>query len=134
MSTDLVNDVREFNNKFGVPMHDGPHLLPEPDWQYRVKFLQEEMTEMIEAARRGDGLEVADGLVDLIYVAIGTALIMGIPIQAVWDEVHSANMRKERSPASAHMSKRGHHWDVTKPLGWVGPDLGRLMPNWNFDD
>jgi predicted HAD superfamily Cof-like phosphohydrolase len=69
-----------------------------------------------EGGRREALAEVADGLADLIYVAVGAALELGIPLAAVWDEVHTANMRKTTGEKRADGKQM-------KPAGWVGPDV-----------
>jgi predicted HAD superfamily Cof-like phosphohydrolase len=64
--------------------------------------------------------ESLDGLVDLVYVAIGTAYMHGFDFQSAWDRVHEANMKKIRAP-SAEASKRKSSFDVVKPEGWEPP-------------
>jgi len=43
---------------------------------------------------KGDLVGVADGLADVLYVVIGTAVAYGIDIQEVFDEVHRSNLSK----------------------------------------
>lgn len=42
----------------------------------------------------GDVAETVDGLCDLIYVALGTAVAMGVDLWPVFREVHRSNMTK----------------------------------------
>lgn len=130
-SPDLIRDVRDFGVKYGLPLSDDPHLLALADWRYRYGFLQEEMAETDQAYHEGDLAGVADGLIDLIYVAIGTLQLMGVPVAEGWNEVQRANMAKERVP-SAEGSKRGHGWDVRKPAGWKPPDWDRVLRDATF--
>lgn len=123
---DLIGDVRAFGEKFGLPLSNTPHLLEQDDWMYRFQFLEEEMAETFQAHQARDLAGVADGLIDLIYVAIGTLQLMGIPVAEGWREVQRANMAKERTP-SAEESKRGHAWDIRKPPGWEPPDWRRVL-------
>lgn len=60
----------------------------------RRKLITEEFGEYVEAEEADDMTEVADALADMIYVIIGTALSYGIPIDAVFNEVHRSNMTK----------------------------------------
>lgn len=83
----------------------------------RAAFLHEELDEFCVASGEGDIVGVADALADLIYVALGTAYKMGLPFDAIWDAVHSANMHKV-----AGKTKRGNKIDAAKPEGWVGPE------------
>ena len=119
--------VGHFHEKFGLPrltQNCSPQHLHTDDMDFRVKFLQEELDEIREADENEDLLGVADGLADLIYVACGTAHLMGIDLDRVFQEVHNANMKKQRAVTKDDVrSTRHHRWDVVKPEGWVGPDI-----------
>lgn len=93
---------------------------------FRVTFLVEELLEYCEAARRYDLAGQLDALVDLIYVACGTAVFQGFPLNAAWERVHAANLRKVPALVRSD-SKRGSVYDVVKPDGWVAPDLRDLV-------
>lgn len=41
-----------------------------------------------------DKVQVADGIADLLYVVIGTAVACGIDIEPIFQEVHRSNMTK----------------------------------------
>lgn len=120
-------DVGEFNRKFGLPVQSAGReagLLDDETFLYKHDHLDEELREVLRAHRNGDLVGFADGLVDLVYVAVGTAHFAGIPFDAVWDEVQAANMRKVRaSGADDPRGKRGHGADVVKPEGWEPPDV-----------
>lgn len=120
-------DIIAFHEKYGLN-YDGPPRIPHQDLlHFRVKFQTEELEEFIEAWGDGDLPKMADALIDMVYVAMGTAYLMGLPWQALWNQVQAANMRKVRAE-HAHESKRGSAYDVIKPEGWVGPDIeGVLM-------
>lgn len=118
----MAADVLEFHKKFRVPYFPDPGFPTEDVMQFRLNFLKEELKELEDAAAVHDMPGVADALVDLVYVAIGTALGLGIPFQAVWDEVHAANMRKVRSDGNGR-----HETDVVKPAGWVPPDVRKAL-------
>ena len=60
----------------------------------RLALIEEEVGELREAAASGDLVGVADALADIVYVAYGSALVYGIDLDAVLDEVHSSNMTK----------------------------------------
>lgn len=115
-------DVRDFHEKFGVPQGDEPCMLDLATYMFRKNFLQEELDEFMEAYSEGDLHKAADALVDLVYVAHGTAAMMGLPWASLWNEVQRANMSKVRA-TSAEQSKRGSALDVIKPEGWTGPDF-----------
>lgn len=113
-------DVKAFHAKFGVPEAGEPSFLDLHAHEFRAKFMQEELDEFYEAVMCNDMAGAGDALIDLVYVALGTAAMMGLPWQAMWDEVQRANMSKVRA-TSAGASKRGTALDVIKPDGWVGP-------------
>lgn len=128
-------DVAKFHHKFklretdiaGVP---GPVPISEDLYLFRKGFLKEELDEFQEAWECGDMAGLADALIDLVYVALGTAHLFGIPWQPLWDEVQRANMSKERGTAST--SKRNSEYDVIKPEGWTPPDIAGILEQWGF--
>lgn len=122
-SSDFIQDVKDFHDKFNIPIPHSPKMLQSDVFEYRRKFLQEELDEYAYAYKNGDYLEMVDALLDLIYVAIGTLLLMGLKpvvIRETWAEVQRANITKERVKTAEH-SKRGHTLDVVKPEGWTPP-------------
>lgn len=73
--------------------------------------------------RLTDGIEgVADGLADVIVIALGTAVAAGIALQPVFDEVMAANERKVEP--SARIREDGK---LLKPDGWIGPDVAAVL-------
>jgi len=50
----------------------------------RLRLIAEECAETIVAVHKGDVIEVADGLCDLLYVVIGTAVSYALPINLVF--------------------------------------------------
>ena len=114
----LLQDVENFQRDItGIEPADSPTLVSEEYVVARANFMDEEIREFVDAAMGGDMVGVADALADVIYVAVGTALSMGIPLDKVWDVVHAANMKKVKG-----MTKRGIANDAVKPEGWVGPE------------
>jgi dCMP deaminase len=126
MSSDLFKDVGAFHAKFKLAHYgDGaaPSLLDHDVLQFRFKFMEEELLEFEEASIDKDLNKAADALADLVYVALGTAHLMGLPFGAVWREVQRANMTKVRaSGANDPLSTRNHALDVVKPPGFMAPD------------
>jgi predicted HAD superfamily Cof-like phosphohydrolase len=132
-------DVGQFHKKFGLHSvtHDGsgprdltPHELKDL-LQFRIDFMQEELNEFSGAAWDGDDARMFDGLLDLVYVAMGTAHLLGYPWQAGWQLVQTANMKKERA-SSIDMSTRRSLLDVVKPEGWCPPDIEGLLAEYGF--
>lgn len=123
--TDFI-DVQRFHRKFDVPIASQPSLLSGEALTFRSKFLDEELQEFKDDTEVGNLLGAGDALVDLCYVALGTADMMGLPWQRMWDEVQTKNMQKERA-VSADQSKRGSKLDVIKPAGWTPPDHSQFV-------
>lgn len=119
---DLFADVTEFHKKFELPSLPSPGMLDVQTYVFRKEFMREELSEFSEAYRAGDLHGAFDALVDLVYVALGTAYMMGLPFNEGWAAVHTANMAKVRA-TSEEQSKRGSSLDVVKPEGWQAPNL-----------
>lgn len=138
-------DVALFHQKFGLDYEAKPRALPGDIEDFRIKFMQEELDEYVEAMKNYhntfnqmalpgyyhpqslDHLEKAfDALIDLAYVLLGTAYLHGFPFIEGWRRVHEANMKKIRATDSSQ-SKRGSSQDVIKPQGWQAPVLIDLI-------
>lgn len=118
----MFDNVKQFHQKFGLLCYDTPGPLSSRKLGERIEFLQEELNEFITACGLQDLAGQADALVDLVYVALGTAVMLGLPWPELWDDVQRANMAKERG-----IGKRGHLVDCIKPAGWVGPQTLDLL-------
>ena len=109
--------VRQFHMKV-LGIHDVKPTFTMPvTMQQRLDFMEEEIHELSDAHSNMDLVGVADALADLVYVALGTAHMMGIPFDEVFKVVHAANMQKQRGT-----TKRGMIFDAIKPEGWIGPE------------
>lgn len=111
------NAVQQFHSKVLDVYDTKPTFVLPVKFSQRVAFMEEEIEELGQAYINEDLVGVADALADLIYVAIGTAHMMGIDMDKVFKVVHAANMRKQRG-----ITKRGMVYDAIKPAGWVGPE------------
>ena len=121
-------DVLSFHAKFNLPRGGSPRTFDEETFNFRLEFLHEELDEFHKAFAEGNLPGMADALVDLVYVALGTAAMMGIPFDECWREVQAANMRKVRANgADDERSKRKNSLDVVKPEGWKPPDIAGVL-------
>lgn len=137
---DMVKDIAEFHEKFRLRYDNQPRALPRDIRGFRQRFMNEELQEYIEASlnvelaiKAEDDAEIThfleqqlDALVDLVYVALGTAHLHGFDFNTAWYRVHKANMAKVRAE-DASESKRGSSFDVVKPKGWVAPNHKDLV-------
>ncbi len=90
----LADLVREFHEKFGLPLADMPcRISTSLAWQ-RHRMLTSEIRELQDAVAEGELPGIAHELADCVYVLYGTALTYGIDLAAVLAEVHASNMTK----------------------------------------
>lgn len=85
--------VIDWNEKFG-----------NPKWKINVlaehNMLQEEVDEFLKAADTNDTVEMVDGLIDIIHVALGSLHKLGLDQYQIVDcfnEVYASNNSKSRS-------------------------------------
>lgn len=90
--------------------------------------LQEELDEIREADKNRSRVGVVDGLIDLIYVALGALLEAGVNPEHHFDEVHAANMRKVPRRTERYGPNQN---DAVKPDGWIGPDHEQILERQN---
>ena len=124
----MFKDIVDFHEKFEIPKLDKPGFPSNEMMQFRLAFLAEELEEFSMANKANDIEGVFDALIDLVYVALGTAVIMGLPWNEGWKLVHEANMKKIKAQSKEH-SKRNNIHDVVKPHGWESPNLSILLEN-----
>jgi len=122
----FYDNVVDFNEKFGLIHAGKPRELTAHESHVRIEHMFEELNEYEKAVHDGDLEGQFDALIDLIYVALGTAYWHNFPFNEGFDAVHAANMRKKRA-ASAAQSKRGTTLDVIKPHGWKPANLVALL-------
>lgn len=146
-----LEQLREFHRVFACAMASRPYLPDTETKLLRISLMQEELTETIEAMEAGDLPAIADGLADLCYVAIGTAVAYGLPLDKVFEEVHRANMGKamicaecsgvgrlykrleahgkrcETCNGSGAVVRYREDGKVLKPEGWKPPDIAAIL-------
>lgn len=118
---DVFSDVLEFHREMAPHLIGSVPAVPEAgSARLRLRLLAEEYEELERAIFAGHLPGIADGIADLIYVAIGTAIGYGIDMRPVWEAVHRANMAKAGGPVRDD-GKRG------KPPGWEHPDVAGIL-------
>jgi len=141
---EMFQDIADFHRKFELMYRGKPRELPADLAEFRVGFLAEELAEYITPGNEDhkmlahmlkrywrDGLgkvslaKKFDALIDLVYVALGTAYLHGFPFDLGWARVHAANMAKVKSVGAGN--NRGGTHDVVKPGGWTPPVLDDLV-------
>lgn len=125
--------MREFHDAIGERAPESPTYPGQDLLALRRKLIEEENAEVMEAL---DGLADASGasaeerearfaaaaheLADLLYVTYGALVWFGIDADAVFAEVHSANMRKTTGPKRADGKQ-------LKPPGWQPADVAAVV-------
>jgi len=115
-------DVYDFHERFGLLRSTEPRHLTVRKMSERVKFLREEVLELQKAVRTQDLAGQADALIDIVYVAKGTAVMLGLPWESLWEEIHGTNMKKQRG-----IGPRGFLNDVVKPRDWQPPHVNQIL-------
>jgi len=91
-----IAQLEEFHRAYGVAMNEKVSVPPTPAQAIRGKLQVEEAQEIEGAVERGDLVEIADGVIDSLYIAIGTAVTYGFQhkLPELFDAVHRSNMSK----------------------------------------
>lgn len=91
---DVMKKLNEFHETYECHIGNSLGFPDDETRTLRKNLITEEYKEFIEAEENDDIVEVADALADLVYVIAGTAVSYGIPLEEVFNEVHSSNMSK----------------------------------------
>jgi predicted HAD superfamily Cof-like phosphohydrolase len=89
-TSEAADLVRVFHETFGGQIFERTAAVRE----LRARLTREEAREAIEAILSGDLEATAKELADQVYVAHGTALALGIDLDAAVRAVHESNMTK----------------------------------------
>jgi len=119
----MFKNVKEFHIAFGQRVAEKPELPDMEERELRGKLLTEEFREYIEAENDNDIVEIADALADIVYIACGTALSYGIPLDKVFKEVHRSNMAKL---VDGKVLRR-EDGKIMKPEGWTPPNVKKIL-------
>ena len=86
----------------------------------RVELMLEELAEVIKGMADGNEVETLDGLIDLVYVTVGTLNALDLPFESAFAEVHASNMSKH-SGAALHTGDKG------KGPDFVPADMAKVL-------
>lgn len=124
----MYNDINDFLNKVQIETQATPQLLANEVMINRYNHMFEELSEFSQSNNMSDLHGCVDALVDLVYVALGTARMMGLSEQQ-WNEcfkrVHDANMTK------TYGKVEGHKFGVKKPDNFQPPNFDGILPTDN---
>lgn len=93
--SEAARAVAEFHRVFDLPTGTEPSAEIDAKLAgLRNKLMTDEVEELLDAVEHRDIEAIADALGDIVYVAYGTALTYGIDLDAVFREIHRANLSK----------------------------------------
>lgn len=116
--------VREFHETYDLPVVESPGHPSEDRIKLRRELISEEYWEYDRAVEKGDLVNLAQELADIIYVVYGAALEYGIPLDDVVAEVHRANMSKLDIDGSVIRREDGK---VLKGPRYKAPDIQKVL-------
>jgi predicted HAD superfamily Cof-like phosphohydrolase len=124
---EIINEVAVFHNAFGIENHTSPTLLDEAGSTLRYNLMKEENEEYLEAAKKGDMVEIADALGDQLYILCGTLLRHGLQdkIEAIFYEIQRSNMSKLDADGKPIYREDGK---VLKSELYFRPNIGQFLP------
>ena len=118
------NKVGVFMKTFGQEVKNKPSFSTDKINQLRISLIQEELDELKEAMTNNDLLEVADALIDLLYVTYGAGHAFGIDLDKCFNEVQNSNMSKLGEDGKPIYNELGK---VMKGPNYFKPDLSKFI-------
>jgi predicted HAD superfamily Cof-like phosphohydrolase len=113
-------DVKKFMDACDQPSDVG---MKSAQAYLYMELIKEEWQETVDGFEKGDKVEVADGLADMVWVILGMANTLGIPFDDVWREVRESNMSK-CVDGKVIKDKNGK---VMKPDTYFKPDIAKVL-------
>ena len=148
---DAVKQFTEESNNVKCP--SVPRKMTKKEVSFLLKMVLSEMTELAQTVtdsyeealdmvkdsldvdpsvhpKPNNDVEVAaeqgDALVDAWYYMLNGAAKSGINLSKIFDEVHSANMRK-KDPVTNKFIRRESDGKILKPKGWKPADIVKVV-------
>ena len=119
--------VADFHDAFGIEQAKQPTAAIGLEQSLlRYTLMREENEEYLDAARRGDLVEVADALGDMLYILCGTMLKHGLQgkMEEVFREIQASNMSKLDASGRPIYREDGK---VLKSDRYHKPDLAPIL-------
>lgn len=91
-----IQQVLAFHQAYNIPFNVALSHVPDELAELRRRLIEEEAHELAMGHSDADIIEIADGVIDCMYILIGTAHTYGFAdkLTALFDEVHRSNMSK----------------------------------------
>jgi predicted HAD superfamily Cof-like phosphohydrolase len=113
-----------FMKTFGQEVKNKPAFSTDKINKLRLDLIKEELSELTDAMRNKDLLEVADALTDILYVTYGAGHAFGIDLDKCFDEVQNSNMSKLDENGKPIYNENGK---VMKGPNYFKPDLSKFI-------
>lgn len=121
-NADILDKTTYFQKFFGLYEYNKPGFIDDEKMKVKIGHIKEELAEIEKAYENKDLAEFADGVVDLLYVAIGLGALCNLPMKALYNDVQNSNIiKKKRVENLSEATKRGSTFDVRKEPDWVAP-------------
>lgn len=132
MTQTVEEALREFHTTYGLSVSDKPVDIDPGSctqetseiWELRDSLHREEFSELIDAMDRGNLIDLADAICDLVYVVVGTAVSFGIPFDRCFQEVQASNMSKLGEDGKPIVREDGK---ILKGPNFFKPNLERVI-------
>ena len=113
-----------FMKTFGQEVKNKPAFSTDKINKLRLDLIKEELSELTDAMKNKDLLEVADALTDILYVTYGAGHAFGIDLDKCFDEVQNSNMSKLDQNGKPIYNEHGK---VMKGPNYFKPDLSKFV-------
>ena len=127
MSLKFQKKVEQFHRKIGATVNHIPTKIDLNLRRQRHRIIFDELEELREAMSQNNLVSVADALADLEYAILGTAIVYGIDLEPVFDQVHRSNMTKDAPPTKDGKGVKGKQYsppNISKILADLKKDGG----------
>ncbi len=108
--------VADFQRKMLQPVLRQPTRLDEDRRNERYEYMIEELDEFLTAS---GVVDQADAMIDLMYLALGTMVEMGVKPEQLFNIVHEANMSKLWEDGKPRLNEMGK---IIKPPHFIAPE------------
>lgn len=117
--------VAEFQTASDQTVNTTPSFIPNQEARLRMNLAIEEATETLDGNVELNKTEILDGLVDQLYIWLGTVNAHGMQglIPEAFNRVHSNNMTKV---VDGKVLRR-EDGKIIKPEGYVSVDLSDMI-------
>lgn len=124
--SDLQHAVRAFHRAFKLPVGDyaKPSALDEERGKLRYDMLYEELVELWAALKDGDLVAQADALGDILYLALGGFVELGVDSTPVFWAIHDSNRSKLGADGAPVLRGDGK---VLKGPGYFPPKIAEAI-------